>query len=479
MDDAMNIEQSHPLLTDYAGLRHNTSDRADAAVIVSGTLPAELNGVLYRNGPGLFRRGAQVKHSLLDGDGVVQRLELANGQARYARRFVRTPKFIAEQAAGCFMHPTWTTRASAWRRNWGGNIPSQAGVTVEMANGVLSASDEVAPRFEIDPVSLETRAPFGVGLPDRDDGLKAHTRHLAASGDCLFVSTRMGRGGMQIDFMRHRRDGTRVATPTVPAPRMVYVHDFAATERYAIVALHPAFMRPLRFLTGFTSLTDSLAWRPQAGNLVLLIDLATGQATRYRAPTAWIWHFANAWEEGDAVVVDFVGYDDAGHFLGPDAQLTAVMQGHIGVPGAPGVLRRQVLKPGADHVEETVIARGNVEFPSVDGALGGKRHRRVYVNSSAPWAGALHSGVAAIDVERATTDAFDFGAHMHAGEPVFVPRQGGAPDQGWLVTETLDTRRNASGFVLLDAEHVADGPVAHVDLGEPVPLSFHGCWVAR
>lgn len=474
----MSPDQTHLPLADYAGLHHDTADRAEDAVTVSGSLPTELNGVLYRNGPGRFRRGARLKHSLLDGDGVLQRLELAHGRARYARRFVRTPKFVAEEAAARFIHPTWTTRAPGWRRNLGGNIPSQAGVTVQSVNGVLSASDEVAPRFEIDPVTLATRAPFPVGLPQQDDGLKAHTRHLAASGDTLFVSTRMGRDGMQIDFMRHRRDGTRVATPTVHAPRMVYVHDFAATGRYAIVALQPAFVRALRFLAGFASFTDSLDWRPQAGNVVLLINLATGEARTYHAPAAWIWHFANAREEGDAVVVDFVGYDDPDHFLGHDAQLSAIMQGRRGIAGAPGLLRRQVLKRGVDRVEEAVVTPDNVEFPSVDGALGGGRHRRVYVSRGAPTAGVLHSGVAAIDVERATVDAFDFGAHMHAGEPVFVPRPGGAPDQGWLITETLDMQRNVSGFALLDAGHVAAGPIAQIDLGEPVPLSFHGCWVA-
>jgi len=50
------------------------------------------------------------KPHLLDGDGLVQRLSLADGVARYQNAFVRTPKFIAEEKAGTFHFTTWSMR---------------------------------------------------------------------------------------------------------------------------------------------------------------------------------------------------------------------------------------------------------------------------------------------------------------------------------------------------------------------------------
>lgn len=281
---------------------------------------------------------------------------------------------------------------------------------------------------------------------------------------------------MDLDFLRVRRDGTRIPTPTIRSPRRVYVHDFAVTERFAVVILQPAFFRALPFLAGVASFTEALQWRADTGNLVLVVDLASGAVTRFEAPAAWHWHFANAWEQGGDVVVDFVGFDDPGHFLGAGAQLASILHGRAGERGAPGTLRRYVLHRASGRLQEAVLLPRNCEFPSVDGAWGGTRHRRVYLTVGHA-AGALHSGVAAFDTERDVLDAFDFGAHMHAGEPVFAARPGAAPEQGWLLTETLDTQRHASGFAVFDAERIADGPVARVDLGEPVPLSFHGCWV--
>ena len=355
-------------------------------------------------------------------------------------------------------------------------MPSQAGITTYLVNGTLYALDEVAPGFEIDPSTLATRQPARLGLPDGDRSLKAHSRYLAQSGDWLFLSTRMGRHGMSIDIVRHRADGKQVATPTVHAPRMVYLHDFAATERHAVVILQPAFVRPIRFLSGFASFRNALDWRPRDGTIVLVIDLATGAATHFDAPPSWVWHFANAHEQQGEIVVDFVGYDDPGHFLGPNAQLTAIMQGHDGVRGAPGHLRRHRINLRTRRLTESIVSDGNYEFPSTDGRCAGSAHRRVFLTRGLQ-AGILHSGIAAVDVETGAIDAFDFGVHVNAGEPVHAPDPDGPVDAGWLITQILDTKRGASGFAVFDARHVSDGPIACVELDETLPLSFHGHWV--
>lgn len=461
----------------FEALGQDTADRPDQGLAVLGVLPPQLSGVLFRNGPGNFRRGGQTKRTVLDGDGVIQRLELADGRARYARRFVKTPKFMAEAAADRFLSPTWTTNAPGFLTNLGQHQRSQAGVTTYEVNGTLYALDEVAPGFEIDRDTLETRRPASLGLPDQDAGPKAHARQLAGSGDWLFASTRLGAKGMLLDFVRHRADGTRTATPTVKAPRATYVHDFGATDRYAVVILHAVHIHALRFMAGLTSFAESLEWRPRQGNLVVLVDLVTGAAQTFEAPASWSWHVANAFERSGEVVLDFVGYDDPDHFLGRDAQLAAVMRAEDGVRGAAGLMRRYVLSPATGRLTETILSDGNFEFPSVDPRVSAKAHRRVYLTRGNQ-TGMLHSGVAALDIETGYLDNFDFGDHVNAGEPVFAANPDGGPDEGWLITQTLDTRRGTSGFAVLDALRIADGPIATVELDETMPISFHGHWVA-
>jgi all-trans-8'-apo-beta-carotenal 15,15'-oxygenase len=292
----------------------------------------------------------------------------------------------------------------------------------------------------------------------------------------LFASTRYGAKGMMIDIVRHRADGTRISTPTVASPRVGYVHDFAATARFAIFNLQAVRLHAVRFLAGLASFSECLDWAPRQGNLVLLIDLHSGETRSFEAPAAWAWHMANAYEHGRDVVVDFVGYDDPDHFLGPDAQLAAVMRGEDGMHGAPGTIRRYVLRPDG-RLSETVLAVGNFEFPSIDGRAGGAEHGRIYLTRGRS-TGIFHTGIAAFDTGTGRLDVYDFGTGVNTGEPVFAAAPEGGLDRGWLITQTLDTEHGTSGFAMLDASNVAAGPLATVELGETMPISFHGHWLA-
>src|SRR5205823_9835929 len=65
---------------------------------VTGELPRELNGTLYRNGPNP-QFDAPGAHWFV-GDGMLHAFQLENGRASYRNRWVRTPKWLAEHDAG-------------------------------------------------------------------------------------------------------------------------------------------------------------------------------------------------------------------------------------------------------------------------------------------------------------------------------------------------------------------------------------------
>src|SRR5438046_9071654 len=71
----------------------------DAPILtVTGELPRELNGTLYRNGPNP-QFDAPGAHWFV-GDGMLHAFHLENGRASYRNRWVRTPKWQAEHDAG-------------------------------------------------------------------------------------------------------------------------------------------------------------------------------------------------------------------------------------------------------------------------------------------------------------------------------------------------------------------------------------------
>jgi all-trans-8'-apo-beta-carotenal 15,15'-oxygenase len=260
---------------------------------------------------------------------------------------------------------------------------------------------------------------------------------------------------------------------------MTYLHDFGATERHAVFILHAVHFAPLKFLLGLSSFAECLAWKPALGNVLLVIDLATGAARTFEAPPSWCWHIANCFEQGNALVVDFIGYDDAGHFLGPNAELAAIMRGHAGVQGAPGLLRRYVADLATGRLEAQVLADDAVEFCSADPRHAGAPHRRIFMAHGGSGAAgvAWQTAVAAFDTATGTLDCFDFGPTTHAGEPVFAAKPCGGQDEGYLLVQLLETERAASAFAVLDAQCLGDGPLAVIELEQRHPLSFHGMFV--
>ncbi len=73
--------------------RHRSRWSADAPHLkITGELPRELNGTLYRNGPNP-QFDAPGAHWFV-GDGMLHAFHLENGRASYRNRWVRTPKWL-------------------------------------------------------------------------------------------------------------------------------------------------------------------------------------------------------------------------------------------------------------------------------------------------------------------------------------------------------------------------------------------------
>ncbi len=340
---------------------------------------------------------------------MIQCFEFTDRGVRYCNRFVRTEKYIAEAAAGNLLHPTWTTRApGGMLANLGGRIPTQAGVTTLVRNGRLLALDEVEPLYTLDPATLDTLGPYafpgGVEMP----GCKAHTRTDPLSGDWILAATEYGRR-MTLRWLILGKDGAVKAHQALTSPRMTYLHDFMATERYIVFVLHAVEFSPFGMLAGTRSFTDSLTWRPEQGNLVMLLDKSSGESVLVEAPAAWMWHGLNAYEHEGSVVADFVGYDAPDHFLGDNAAFSALMRGEEGKAEFPGTLRRYVIDPQARSLRETSVNAGHHEFPIVDPRAGLQRHRYGYfaVGPTGDW---ILDGVARFDMESGMREEYRFGS---------------------------------------------------------------------
>ncbi|GJM36636.1 MAG: dioxygenase [Acidimicrobiales bacterium] len=445
-----------------------TAER-DYVARVEGTIPPGLHGTLYRNGPGRFDRAGLRKNHLLDGDGMIQAITIEPDAVRYRNRFVRTRKYTEESLANRFLYDTWSTRRPDADPTDPPAIENQAGVTVVHRNDTLYALDDGPGIYELDPVTLDTRGPAALDIPDAQPTLfTAHTRIDPADDSWTLVA---GSGHHQhtITFDRHGRAARQVV---VPLPRPAWMHDFLMTETHFVFVCHPLSIDQMRFVDWGWALWDSFDWRPDEGNLIVVAD-RHGQAPPqvFEAPTGFMWHGMNAFDRGAEIVVDYIGYTEPDHAFGPDPQLRAVMEGRSGNGDGPGTLRRVVLTPGRSATTEEVLY-ANCEFPQVPGRLSGRPYQRGFMATTRPGEGVLPSGVARVDLDSGEVDKFQFDVDQYGVEPIYAPDG----DAGWLLTIVNDASIGAAHLAVFDAEHLAAGPVARVHLEHTTPFSFHGYW---
>jgi all-trans-8'-apo-beta-carotenal 15,15'-oxygenase len=88
--------------------------------------------------------------------------------------------------------------------------------------------------------------------------------------------------------------------------------------------------------------------------------------------------------------------------------------------------------------------------------------------------------VARVDMETGAVEMWTRGNRYYVGEPSFIPRLGDVCyDDGWVLAMCFDASTGTSEAVVLDAQRIADGPVATLKLREKVPHGLHGHWTSE
>jgi carotenoid cleavage dioxygenase-like enzyme len=436
--------------------------------VVQGVIPRELAGVYLRNGPNCRFPPLGSYTYPLDGDGMLHAIELADGQARYRNRYVRTPGLNAEERAG--------------RALWGGILtpifPSKEEVGPELAGqfkdlpdisvihhaGRYLALAESARPFRVTR-DLTTLGPwdFGGGLAN---GICAHPKIDAVTGE--LVVFRYGFAPPYLTWATVGPDGAvRQPEQAIDLDRPHMIHDFAVTEHYIILFFCPAVFDA----TGAAAAV--LQWRPELGTRIVLVP-RRGFPDGLRwidAEPFWVWHFANAFEAAatdgsTTIIVDFPRWSH----LALDRSAPAsgsVVRAEIDVTG--GSIR-------IDEHDDRVT-----EFPRIDDRRMGRPHRWFYVASKEPSQQPLLPGewneLCRYDMQTGEILTRK-GGSLRLGEPVFAPAgSAAAEDQGYVVTFATDVVTLESFFLILYAADIAGEPAAILRIPHRVPAGLHGCWV--
>ena len=438
-------------------------------LIVEGDLPADLEGSLYRVGPNPKFVPDQGYHWFF-GAGMVHAFHFGGGRVNYLNRWARTPKFEAEQTAGkplpmSFITDPDTGAIQSDRRN------GLANTHIVWHGDQLLALEEGSHPFSMAPDTLAS-AGYGHYGADLQDAMTAHPKIDPLTGDLHGFGYMSGAiGSKTMTYHVIGADGVVKRSERFEAPYAAMVHDFAVTRDYV---LFPVF--PLTFdLDRMSKIGSPFAFDGGAGAYIGVLerDAPVSEIRWIEAPVCFVFHYLNAWNEGQQVTFDAIDFAVAPNFPDPNGNLP----GHA---EAQGRLTRWQVNVGTGQIDREPLVDVAAEFPRIDDRFAMGRHRHGFLATASQRQrgdGGVFHEITHIDLDSGQQQVWDAGFGSGVSEPVFVERSKTADEgAGWLLATVFEPDRHTSSLVVLDAMAVADGPVAMVRLDHRVPFGFHGSW---
>ncbi|HVT77658.1 MAG TPA: carotenoid oxygenase family protein [Acidimicrobiales bacterium] len=462
------VEETNPNIH-LAGNKWPVADeRDDVALQVRGELPVGLEGVFVRNGPNPVVVPGERYH-IFDGDGMLHALTIRDGVASYRNRWVRTAGFEMEQAAGRQLFGGMTDLAGTDRdaakalADKGEVLKNVANThVVEHAGRVLALWEAGLPYEVTRELDTVGRYDFGGAL---QGPMTAHPKFDARTGEMVFFGYQPFPPYLRL----HTVDatGALVRSVDIDIPNPVMIHDFAVTDRYAVFLDAPAVFDLRAGLAG----DPFVQWRPEVGCRVGVVarDATTDTTRWFDVEPGYVFHFLNAFDDGDTVHLDGCRQDGFNMAQSPEEATN---------PARTPLTRFSVdLTAGTARVEQLDDRSG--DFPRTADAVAGRPYRYGYVATLDERSGfGDFTSVTKYDLANGASESFRYGAADTTGEVVFAAAPDGVDeDDGWLLSWVHDHANDASRVVILDARAPSAGPVAEVLLPRRVPFGFHGSWL--
>ena len=478
---------------DWSSAFRNVGVELDGVAVTAarGTIPPELQGTLYRNGPGRLERGGQWVHHPFDGDGMITALRFGPEGVRLSNRFVRTEGWQAEEQAGKFLY-----RGVFGTQKPGGvaanafdlRLKNIANTHVVRLGDQLLALWEAAEPYALDPDTLETR---GLTLLDgvlkKGEAFSAHPRfdpgHNGAPRMVTFGVKTGPRSTIRLmEFAVADDPASGVKAGQLLSERrdsfngFAFLHDFAITPNWAVFLQNAIAFNPLPYALGQKGAAQCLASQPGGQAKFWLIPRDSGAFAGQKprlidAPDGFVFHHLNAWEEGDQLVVDSIYYADFPS-IGPDQDFRTIDFELID----EGLLEQCRIDLASGTLQTRRYSERCCEFATVNPNREGLPCQFAWMAVAEREQGNDPlQAIKKLDLQSGERRVWSAAPRGFVSEPLMVPRPGSTlEDDGWVLCLVWNGARCASDLVILDAASLAE--VAVLELPLAVPHGLHGSW---
>ncbi|XP_052193271.1 carotenoid 9,10(9',10')-cleavage dioxygenase 1-like isoform X2 [Diospyros lotus] len=487
----------HYLSGNFAPVVDETPPSKDLPV--KGHLPNCLNGEFVRVGPNP-KFAPVAGYHWFDGDGMIHGLHIKDGKATYVSRYVRTSRLKQEEFFGGakFMKigdlkglfgllmvnmQMLRGKLKVLDVSYGTGTANTALVYHHGKLLALSEADKPYVLKVLEDGDLQT-----LGLLDYDKRLShsftAHPKLDPFTGEMFTFG--YSATPPYITYRVISKDGFMHDPVPITVPEPIMMHDFAITENYAIFMDLPLYFRPKEMVKENTLIFTFDATKkacfgvlPRYAKDELLIKW-------FELPNCFIFHNANAWEEGDEVILITCRLEN------PDLDM---VNGTVKekLENFSNELYEMRFNMKTGMASQKKLSAPAVDFPRVNESYTGRKQRYVYgttLDSIAKVTGIIKFDLQAepesektkLEVGGNVQGLFDLGPGRFGSEAVFVPREPGIiseEDDGYLIFFVHDEVTGKSAVNVIDAKTMSSDPVAVVELPQRVPYGFHAFFVTE
>ena len=473
-----------PETPSFTGFNTPSRIEADIADLAhEGTIPPELDGAFFRVQPDPQfppRLGDDIS---FNGDGMITRFHIHDGQCDFRQRWARTDKWKLENAAGKALFGAYRNPLTD-DESVQGRFRSTANTNAWVFAGKLWAMKEDSPALLMDPATMESEDFATWNGTMRSQTFTAHPKIDPATGNMVAIGyAASGLCSDDVSYMEIAPDGSLVREVWFKVPYYCMMHDFGITEDYLLVHIVPSIGSWERLEQGLPHFGFDTTMPVYLGVIPRRDDVTDADIRWFKRGNCFASHVLNAWQEGSRI-----------HFLIPEAK-NNFFPFFPDVHGAP-------FKPeeSVTHITDWVVDMASngdefeainrltdtfSEFPRIDDRFTGRKNRYTWglevefrrpieaVGGSA--GGAPMNCLFLKDLETGAEQHWWAGPTSTLQEPCFIPRGADALEgDGWIVQVCNRLEDRNSDLLLFDALDIEKGPIATIQVPIRLRFGLHG-----
>ena len=468
--------ENNPALLGYRSVTR--ADQHTPDVKTRGSWPAQLQGSLYRNGPGRHEIGDFRYQHWFDGDGLLQAWHLRGGATpaiEHRARLIRTHKYLAEEAAGRALFPGFGTLPPDSRGTPSADSVNPANISVLHHHNKLFALWEAGSPYAMNADNLDTLGEAAFRRVTSEETISGvpFSAHPRVEPDGSLWNFGYVSAMHKLVLWHMNAAGGVKKTALIDCDPISMVHDCMVTERHLLLLVCPLHYERNSTADNFL---DLHRWYPDRPTQVLVIDKNDfSRVQRLELPAQWIFHFSNAWEDRKGVIRFEAASSASPELLG--STFRNIMAGDI-TPAEPPQLNAYRIDTRRGTASQDLLRGGSSEFPIVSQHTVGRRHQRVLLLSDANSPHMNLNQLSVLDPATGKEQSYRFPDHLMPEEHLFV----GQPDrkgiEPWIMGTALNYEKQRTELHLYRTAALAQGPVASAYLDYALPLGLHGKFVA-